>query len=258
MTDVKPDRAGRSDFELLPAIDLRGGAVVRLAEGDFDRQTVYGQDPVGVARGFVADGARWIHVVDLDGARAGVPRQAAAVEGIVRAVAGSAAVEVGGGLRDVPGVERMLACGARRVVVGTAALTRDGFAGGLVRRYGSDRIAVALDVRAGRAVGEAWRIGAPGRPVAETAARLLDDGVVTLVVTAVERDGLLEGPDLDLLGRLTSLGGGRIVASGGLRSTDDVLAARRIGCAGAIVGRALYEGRLDLAGTIRALAAGPA
>jgi phosphoribosylformimino-5-aminoimidazole carboxamide ribotide isomerase len=152
----------------------------------------------------------------------------------------------------------MLAGGVSRVVVGTAALTRDGFARDLVRRHGPDRIAVALDVRAGRAVGEAWRTGAPGRPLAEAAERLLDDGVVTLVVTAIERDGLLEGPDLDLLERLTRLGGGRIVASGGLRSTDDVLAARRIGCAGAVVGRALYEGRLDLAATIRALAAEPA
>ena len=132
------------------------------------------------------------------------------------------------------------------MVVGTAALADPALVGRLVRRHGPDRIAVALDVRDGLAVGEGWRSGAPGLSVVEATTRITDEGVETFEVTAIERDGRLEGPDLDLLRRLVGHGRGRIIASGGVASIDDLLATRRIGCAGAIVGRALYEGRIDL------------
>jgi phosphoribosylformimino-5-aminoimidazole carboxamide ribotide isomerase len=241
-------------FELLPAIDLRGGHVVRLQEGDFARETIYGDDPPSVAGAFADAGATWLHVVDLDGARAGRPQQAAIVAAIVAAVRGRMRVQVGGGLRDESSIATVLDAGAERVVVGTAAVQQPDLVGRLVERHGAGRIVVALDVRAGQAVGEGWRTGAAGSPVVDALTRVTDQGVETLAVTAIARDGLLDGPDLDLLGRLAGLRRGRIIASGGIGSTADVLAVRRLGCAGAIVGRALYEGRLDLAATIAALA----
>jgi phosphoribosylformimino-5-aminoimidazole carboxamide ribotide isomerase len=244
-------------FELLPAIDLRGGRVVRLIEGDFARETAYSDDPAGVAEALAAAGATWIHVVDLDGARLGAPRNAAVVADIVASLTGRTSVELGGGLRTEAAVEAALATGCARVVVGTAALVDPAFVGGLVRRHGPDRIAVALDVRDGLAVGEGWRPGAPGTPVLDATTRITDEGVETLVVTAIGRDGLLAGPDVELLELLVGHGPARVIASGGISSTDDVLATRQIGCAGAIVGRALYEGRIDLGITLAALAAGP-
>ena len=235
-----------SSFELLPAIDLRGGRVVRLRQGDFARETAYADDPVAVARAFADGGSRWLHVVDLDGAQAGEPVQAGVVETILAAVGSWVSCQVAGGLRTPESVRAVLAAGAARVVVGTAALRDPAFAGGLVRQHGPERIVVALDVRSGLAVGEGWRDGATGIDPGVALARLADLGVEMFAATAIDRDGLLEGPDLDLLGRLVALGRGRVIASGGISSVDDVRATQAIGCAGAIVGRALYEGRIDL------------
>src|SRR5262249_27085172 len=143
-------------FEILPAIDLRGGQVVRLRQGDFDRETAYGQDPAEVAVVFVNAGARWLHVVDLDGARAGEPVNGASIAAIASAISGRASAEVGGGLRTTAAVDQALAAGAARIVVGTAALRDPVFAAGLVARHGADRVTVALDVRDGLAVGDGW------------------------------------------------------------------------------------------------------
>jgi phosphoribosylformimino-5-aminoimidazole carboxamide ribotide isomerase len=245
-------------FALLPAIDLRGGNVVRLSEGDFARETVYGSDPAAVARSFAAAGARWIHVVDLDGARDGARRQTEAVARIVAAAGESVACEVAGGLRDEDAVAAVLDAGAARAVVGTAALRDPNFAGRLVSRFGADRIAIALDVRDGLAVGQGWVPGAPGVPVEEALAALADQGARTFVVTAIERDGLLAGPNVDLLRWMVAMDRGQIIASAGVASLEDIATVRGLGCAGAIVGRALYEGRLDLAEAARASASGPA
>ncbi len=234
-------------FDVIPAIDLRRGRVVRLAQGDFQRETIYHGRPDEVARGFAAAGARWIHVVDLDGAREGRPRQSEVVAAIVTALGGAAACELGGGLRDRWHVDAALASGVRRVVLGTAALHDSNLAAGLVARHGADRIAVGLDVRAGRAVGEAWREGAPGIDAEAALIGLAGRGVERFVVTAVEQDGLLRGPDLGLLERLVRTGAGAVVASGGMSDFDDLRAVREIGCVGVIIGRALYEGRIDLA-----------
>ncbi len=257
MLPVNPSASGpvpRFDsFMLLPAIDLRDGHVVRLQNGDFDRETVYGDDPVLVANAFADQGATWLHVVDLDGARAGSPQQAPLIGAIVAAVGDRMQVEVGGGLRDEASVAAVLSTGARRAVLGTAALQDPAFAGRLVDVFGADRLVVALDVRDGMAVGSGWRPGTPGLAVADALTRITAEGVRTLAVTAIQRDGLLEGPDLGLLAGLIALGRGDIIASGGISSTADVLAARQAGCSGAIVGRALYEGRLDLAETLSAL-----
>ena len=246
-TQPRPDRG----FQLLPAIDLRGGRVVRLSEGDFARETVYGSDPVEVALRFVAAGARWIHVVDLDGARDGAARQTDAIARIVAAVGESAACEVAGGLRDEAAVESALALGAARAVVGTAALRDPAFVARLVARFGSARIAVALDVRDGMAVGQGWVAGVGGVPVDEALAVLADRGARTFIVTAIERDGLLAGPNLELLARMVGLGRGDVVASAGVSSLADISAVRTLGCAGAIIGRAIYEERLDLAAAVR-------
>jgi phosphoribosylformimino-5-aminoimidazole carboxamide ribotide isomerase len=237
-------------FELLPAIDLRGGRVVRLAEGDFARETVYGENPAEVAARFRDAGARWIHVVDLDGARDGTRRQTTAMERIVEAAGRGVACELAGGLRDEDAVAAALSTGARRVVVGTAALREPDFARRLIDRHGADRIAIALDVRDGLAVGHGWVQVDPGVPVEEALETLAAHGATTFIVTAIERDGLLSGPNLALLSRLVAMRRGRIVASAGVSSLDDLEAVRRIGCAGAVVGRAIYEGRIDLAAAV--------
>ncbi len=242
-----------STFELLPAIDLRGGRVVRLRQGDFGRETSYGDDPPAVARGFAEAGADWLHVVDLDGARAGEPRQLERTADIVAEVYGRMHVEIGGGLRTAQAVAGALGTGAARAVVGTAALRDPAFAGSLVARHGTDRIVVSIDVREGMALGEGWRTGAHGLPAAEAITMLADAGVDTFEVTAIERDGLLEGPDLELLRSLVALGRGRIIASGGVSSIADVIAVQAAGCSGAIIGRALYEGRIDLRALLRGL-----
>jgi phosphoribosylformimino-5-aminoimidazole carboxamide ribotide isomerase len=238
-------------FQLLPAIDLRGGHVVRLAEGDFGRETIYGDDPAAVAAGFAAAGARWIHIVDLDGARDGARRQTEVVARIVAAAGDGVACEVAGGLRDLDAVAAVLEAGAARAVVGTAALRDPEFAERLVARFGDERVGIALDVRAGMAVGQGWVPGAAGVPVGDVMAALAGRGARTFIVTAIDRDGLLGGPDLELLGRMIGLGLGNVIASAGVSSLADIAAVRNLGCAGAIVGRALYEGRIDLAEAVR-------
>jgi phosphoribosylformimino-5-aminoimidazole carboxamide ribotide isomerase len=243
-----------STFELLPAIDLRGGRVVRLQQGDFARETSYGSDPRKVAADFAAAGATWLHVVDLDGARAGEPRQTALLAAIVDAVGRGVRVEAGGGLRTSAHVAAALETGAARVALGTALLRDAAFARALIARFGPERLVASIDVRDGFALGEGWRTGASGLPAADAVAMLAAAGVSTFEVTAIERDGLLAGPDLALLASLAALGRGRIIASGGVASIDDVLAARSVGCGGAIVGRAIYEGTVDLRALVAALA----
>jgi len=248
----KPERRKPpKGFQLLPAIDLLGGMVVRLAEGDFDRQTVYADDPTEFARSFATEGARWIHIVDLDGARDGARRQTDVVARIVEAAGESVACEVAGGLRDEEAVAAVLEAGAARAVVGTAALQDPAFVERLVARFGAERLAIALDVRDGMAVGQGWVPGASGVPVEEALTTLADRGARTFIVTAIERDGLLTGPNLDLLSRMVRQGRGEVIASAGVSSLSDIVAVRAIGCAGAIVGRALYEGRLELSEAVR-------
>lgn len=261
MTPVNEGFTGPHDlarpFVLLPALDLRGGQVVRLREGDFGRETIYGTDPVAVALRFADAGAAWLHVVDLDGARTGSPVQASTVARIVDAVGDRMSCQVAGGLRDNDAVDAALGAGATRVVIGTAALLDPTFAAGLVARHGPERIVVALDVRDGLALGDAWRPGTAGIALDEALSRLAGCGVTLFAATAIDRDGLLTGPDLGLLERLVSAGRGGIIASGGVSTLGDLRAVRDLGCAGAIVGRAIYEGRLDLTAALRAFNGDP-
>jgi phosphoribosylformimino-5-aminoimidazole carboxamide ribotide isomerase len=233
-------------FELLPAIDLSGGRVVRLLRGDYGSETSYADDPTAVARGFAAAGASWLHVVDLDGARDPSRGQGMLLRDVIVAIGDAARVEVAGGVRDLATIESLLAAGAARVVLATAALRDPGFAARAAQRVGPAHIAIALDVRDGRAVGHGWRADEPGVDVEEALTILAARGIETFEVTAIDRDGTLGGPDLESLRRLVDLGLGAIVASGGIASAFDIAAVRAVGCAGAIVGRALYEGRLSL------------
>jgi phosphoribosylformimino-5-aminoimidazole carboxamide ribotide isomerase len=241
-----------SGFAVLPAIDLRGGRVVRLEQGDFARETSFSDDPVAVARGFAETGARWLHVVDLDGAQTGEPAHAAVIGEIVAAVGGTVSVEVAGGLRSRAAVDTVLASGAARAVIGTAALRDPRFAAALVVAYGSTAIAVAIDVRDGRAVGHGWASADAGVDALDAIRDLAAVGVTIFEVTAIDQDGLLGGPDLALYRRVLDRAVGEIIASAGVTSVDDLRALRSMGCAGAIVGRALYDGRLSLADALGA------
>jgi Phosphoribosylformimino-5-aminoimidazole carboxamide ribonucleotide (ProFAR) isomerase len=239
-------------FEILPAIDLRGGRVVRLRQGDFARETAYSDDPAAIARAFTSAGARWLHVVDLDGARTGSPVNGSAIQEILLAVGDRARVEVAGGLRTSESVGAALSGGAARVVIGTAALQAPEFIAALLGAHGPDRICIALDVRDGMALGEGWRDGAPGITVETAMALLADAGASLFEVTSIERDGGLGGPDLALYQRLVGAARGPVIASGGIANLKDIVALRKLGCAGAIVGRALLDGSLDLADAISA------
>jgi phosphoribosylformimino-5-aminoimidazole carboxamide ribotide isomerase len=242
-----------SVFEVIPAIDLRGGRIVRLEQGDFDRETAFANDPVETAASFVGAGARWLHVVDLDGARAGEPRQFATLAAIARA-SGEVVVEAAGGIRSAAAVEAAFDVGARRVAFGTAALRDPDLVRRTIVSRGASGVAIAVDVRGGRAVGDAWHAGADGTRPEELVRRLADLGTAWFEVTAIDRDGLLGGPDLELLQRIVRLDLGAVIASGGIRAVGDVVAAREVGCAGAIVGRALYTGAFDLREAIAATA----
>jgi phosphoribosylformimino-5-aminoimidazole carboxamide ribotide isomerase len=232
-------------MELIPAIDLLGGRVVRLAQGDYDRVTIYGDDPVETARRWVGDGATRLHLVDLDGAKAGRPVQAQVVARIVEAA--GVPCQVAGGLRDAAAVTEALATGADRAILGSALVRDPALGGELVTRHGADAIVAAIDVRDGHALGDGWVSGAQGTPALELIARLAAAGVRWFAVTAIARDGLLEGPDLALLAESQDAApGARIIASAGVSSLEDIRTLAADGYAGAILGRALYEGRVAL------------
>jgi phosphoribosylformimino-5-aminoimidazole carboxamide ribotide isomerase len=230
----------------LPAIDIRDGKAVRLERGDFDRETVYVDDPLEAARTWVEAGARQLHVVDLDGAREGEPVN---LEHL-RRIAGELGVPVqyGGGLRSMVAVRDALAAGASRVVVGTAAYSDLDFLDSILEAWGV-RILVAIDVRDGHVSVSGWTRSTQMLP-AELIERLQRRGVKQFVYTNVDRDGMLEGPDLDEIGRVAETIRGRFLYSGGIASLDDLRALadlRLVNLAGAISGKALYEHRFSVA-----------
>ena len=241
----RPSTSLPSAFEVIPAIDLRGGRVVRLRQGDFAAETAYADDPVAVARRWATAGARRLHLVDLDGARLGRPAQLAAVGAIVLAVGEGVRCQVGGGLRDAAAVAAALATGADRAIIGTAALTTPDLLEAVVERHGVEAIAVALDVRDGRALGDGWGKGSAALPVGAVLAGAEARGVRRFVVTAIARDGLLGGPDLGLLAGVRAGTGAALIASGGITRGEDLDAVAVLGYEAVIVGRALYEGTLD-------------
>jgi phosphoribosylformimino-5-aminoimidazole carboxamide ribotide isomerase len=235
---------------LIPAIDIRGGRAVRLVQGDYERELGFDSDPVDAARRWVAGGARWLHVVDLDGAREGGPQNLHHVERIAKAV--HVPIELGGGLRDSVAVEDAIDAGAERVVLGTAALTNPELVNALIEAHGPERVMVSIDARRGSVVYEGWLEQGDASP-ADLAGEMLDRGVRGFVYTPIEADGMLAGPRPEGLRELAEAVSGQnaeLVYSGGIGSTDDLAEIARLdlpGLSGVIVGRALYEGRFSVA-----------
>ena len=238
---------------IFPAIDLKGGQVVRLAEGDMDRATVYGDDPAAQARAFADAGASHLHVVDLDGAFAGESVNGAAVGGILQAFPGK--VQLGGGIRNRESIERWLTLGVARVVIGTAALENPD----LVREAAHDfpgQIVVAVDARDGMVATRGWA-DVSTVAVADLARRFEDAGVAALLFTDVGRDGLLKGCNVEATVALARAVAIPVIASGGVTDVRDIQLLRphvADGIEGVITGRALYDGRLSLAEAIAAAA----
>jgi len=229
---------------LFPAIDLKNGACVRLEQGDMARATVFNTDPVAQARSFEGQGFEYLHVVDLDGAFAGKPMNAAAVEGMLKAV--RMPLQLGGGIRDLATIEAWLTRGVARVIIGTAAVRDPALVKDAARRF-PGRVAVGLDARDGKVAVEGWAETSEVTAL-EIARSFEDAGVAAIIFTDIARDGLLKGLNLDATIALADAISVPVIASGGLASIDDIkalLAPRASKLEGAISGRALYDGRLD-------------
>lgn len=230
-------------MDFIPAIDIRQGQVVRLAQGEAARATVYAEDPAAVAEQFAHEGARWIHVVDLDRAF-GHGDNAAPVRRLVDRVGGRVRVQLGGGFRSLALIEEGLGLGVARVVVGTAAARDQDLVHEAVARVGTDRLAIGIDARDGVVAVRGWTESTSER-VEALAARAIGAGAATLICTDIARDGMLSGPDVAGCVALQRLGAA-VIVSGGVATLDDLRAARDAGLAGAIAGRAIYEGRFTV------------
>lgn len=235
-------------IEIIPAVDVLDGRVVRLMHGDYRQVTVYDEDPVARAGGWITDGAALVHVVDLAGARSGDPD-----EGLWRSLAAAGIpFQVGGGIRTADTARRALEAGAVRVVMGTAAVWEPA----VLAEVGSpDRVVAAVDVKDGRATGAGWLD--EGRGLADVLDGLAGVGVRRMLVTGISRDGTMRGPETGLLRRVVDDGRLAVIASGGVGSVDDIAEVAGLGCEGVIVGRALYEGRFTLAAALAAAGGGP-
>ena len=232
-------------FTVFPAVDIAAGRCVRLLQGRFGTETVYSDDPVQVALGFCAAGARWLHIVDLDGAKTGVRANKELVLEVVRRAA--CPVQAGGGMRTLDDVEEVIAAGANRAVLGTVALEDPDAAAKACKVYG-ERIAVSLDARGGELASHGWTVGT-GVPVLEAVKAFEDAGVSLFVYTDVTRDGTMQGPDVVGLRRITEVTSLPVIASGGIASLEELRTVARLrtdGVAGAIVGRAFYEGKFGV------------
>jgi phosphoribosylformimino-5-aminoimidazole carboxamide ribotide isomerase len=237
-------------FEVIPAIDLRGGRCVRLFQGDYARETRYSDDPVAVARRWSDLGAPRLHVVDLDGAREGKPVNTSIIEGICQAV--SIGVEVSGGLRNMDAIESAIAYGADRIQLGSAAVRSPELVREAVGRY-PGRIVVSIDARDGEVVTDGWLRGT-GKGVLDLATAMVQAGVPRIMFTDIGRDSTLTEPNFDALAALVRDLPVPIVASGGVAHVDHLRRLAEIGCEGAIVGKALYEGSVDLTEALAAVA----
>jgi phosphoribosylformimino-5-aminoimidazole carboxamide ribotide isomerase len=239
---------------LYPAIDIRGGQAVRLLQGDYERETAYDADPVDAATRWAGEGAEFLHVVDLDGARAGKPQNLESVRRIAAAV--GCPIQVGGGVRDHQAVDAVLGAGAARVVIGTAALREPEFLDDVLEAHG-DKVVVSVDARGGNVALQGWTEGT-GRDVADTVAYLDEHGVRRFLCTEIAVDGTMAGPALEELERIAVATSAQVIASGGVGDVDDLHALALLGEArenieGAIVGRALYERRFTVEEGIAAL-----
>jgi phosphoribosylformimino-5-aminoimidazole carboxamide ribotide isomerase len=234
-------------MQILPAIDLRGGQCVRLRQGDYAQETVFGDDPAAIASQWVGQGATYLHLVDLDGAREGRPVNGASVRAIVKAA--GVPCQLGGGLRTEAHVEEALAWGVDRVVIGTRALKDPAWFAGICRRF-VGKIVAGIDARQGKVATEGW-LQVSERSAIDLARQLAALSVAGLVYTDISRDGMLQGPNFDAMAELAAAVAVPIIASGGVTTMADIRRLADLRLAGCIVGRALYEGRLNLTEIIR-------
>lgn len=233
---------------VLPAIDLRGGKAVRLLRGEYDNMTVYGEDPVAVAASFAQAGAKNLHVVDLDGALSGNTDNIDMIKSIIAETKMS--VEVGGGIRNEERIYNYLSMGAERVILGTVAAENPAFAEEMVKKYG-DHIAVGADVKDGEIATHGWT-KKTGTSIHTFMKMMEDMGVATVICTDVSRDGALMGTNMELYRELSDKYGVGIIASGGITTTDEVFELARMRVFGAILGKAIYNGNIDLREAIKA------
>jgi phosphoribosylformimino-5-aminoimidazole carboxamide ribotide isomerase len=228
--------------KIYPAIDLLGGKVVRLHQGDFGESTVYGDDPVGVATLFADAGAHWVHVVDLDAARTGSPVNRAVIARIASEV--NVHVQAGGGVRDQASVDELLGAGVARVVIGTTAIANRELTVEMARRS-PNRVVIGLDAREGKVAGHGW-ISESELTVFDLIESYRNIPIAAYVITDITRDGTMQGPDVDGLRRAVEATTVPVIASGGIGSLDDLRAVRAVGVEGAITGKAIYEGRFTV------------
>ncbi|MBD3879340.1 MAG: 1-(5-phosphoribosyl)-5-[(5-phosphoribosylamino)methylideneamino]imidazole-4-carboxamide isomerase [Quinella sp. 1Q5] len=232
---------------IFPAIDLRGGKCVRLIQGDFDKETVYSDDPAATALKWQAAGAKFLHVVDLDGARAGSPQNIDAIKNILDVV--NIPIEVGGGIRTLDDVEEVLSLGVRRVILGSIAVENISLVAAAVKQFGN-RIVVGIDARGGLVAVHGWEKSS-SVTVDKLAREIVAAGVQTIIYTDITKDGMLSGVNASTFANLQKSSGTSVIASGGVRSLDDIQNLKSAGVAGVIVGKAIYTGALDLAAAIK-------
>jgi len=229
-------------MQIWPAIDLRGGKCVRLRQGDYRRETIYGDDPAEMARRWVGDGAQCLHLVDLDGARDGSSANLKAVQEILAAV--SVPCELGGGIRDDGAIERLLGLGLSRLVVGTRALKEPDWFRGTMHRF-PGQLALGIDAKGGLVATDGW-LRTSSMPAVELARAFAGEPLAAIIYTDISRDGMLLGPNFEAMAEMNVAVEIDVIASGGVTTGDDVRRLAALGLAGCIVGRALYEGTLGL------------
>lgn len=234
-----------SSFTLYPAIDMRGGKCVRLLQGDYNQETVYGDSPFDMAKQFADQGAEWIHMVDLDGAKDGKKVNHEHVIRVAKEL--PAKVQIGGGIRSMDDVSYYLDAGVDRVILGSAAVSNPEFVREALNRYGGSRVAIGLDARDGFVATEGW-LETSHIIAVDLAKRLVEEGAETFIFTDISKDGMLQGPNVEAIGELARITGKEVIASGGVSSIDDLVSLKKDGrnIAGAIIGKALYTGRFTL------------
>jgi phosphoribosylformimino-5-aminoimidazole carboxamide ribotide isomerase len=246
-------------MDLIPAIDIRGGNAVQLVQGDYERETVFGDDPEAMALRWIGEGARRLHIVDLDGAKAGHPVNDKPIAAIAQASRPFIRVQVAGGVRDAAAIDRWVETGADRVVVGTMAVEQPDAVEAAIRKHG-DKIAIALDVRDGKPATRGW-LGSGDESADAFLRDMVRRGAMHFIYTDIARDGMLQHLDFNELRRVIDVLDGTgapatLIYSGGVTSVEDVVALNEFGIEGAIIGTALYDGRLEFKRALRALATG--
>lgn len=238
-----------TSFTIYPAIDIRGGRCVRLMQGDYDREMVYGDSPLAMAKTFHEAGADWLHIVDLDGAKMGAPRNREAILQITKHLPMN--LQVGGGIRTEEDVSEYLRGGVDRVILGSSAISAPSFVKEMLATYGS-RIVIGLDAYNGWAAAEGWT-QTSAMKAEDLAHELADRGARRFIFTDISRDGMLSGPNTEAITKIAALTGKEVIASGGVGSLDDLKALQQAGVAGVIIGRALYDGAFTLQEALKAV-----